>query len=63
MVNTIVANVINNAKRMSKLRSLKGSQDIRNKAESYVIGEAATLHAKLSREDVIKAAVLVANAV
>ena len=52
----IASNIINNAKRVEKIRSCKGK---RAQAEKYVIGEAANMKIKLTEEEIMYATVSV----
>ena len=63
MVYTIISNIKHNEKRMAKLRAIKKGWAVRDKAEQYVIGEAALLKVKLTKDEIIHAAVQIANAV
>ena len=62
MVETIAKNILANPKRVQKLKNLVRG-DMRDKAKQFVIGEAASLHAKLTDAEVMKAAAMVANQV
>ena len=58
MVYTIISNIKHNEKRMAKLRRMN-TRDAREQAHRYVVGEAATLKVKLTKKEIIHAAVAI----